>query len=83
MVIVSDHRLIPLLHRPGFIYIDEYTYEIIAGVSTSRAGQFTAVTIDTRIKDITARFVNPMRAENSCIILRCVESRSHTGNFDL
>src|SRR3990167_8935521 len=43
MLIATDHRIIFLDHKPGYTSEDELTYEMIAGIQTSRAF-FTAVT---------------------------------------
>lgn len=64
MLVATDRRVISLNHKPGYTDIDEFTYDVVAGVETSTAGPFTAVTLSTRVHNITIRFVKPNCAEH-------------------
>lgn len=63
MLIATDQRVISLNHKPGFTDVDELMYDMVAGVEMTTAGPFTAVTLYTRVHNITVRFVNARCAE--------------------
>lgn len=63
MVVATDRRVISLNHKPGYTDVDEFTYDVIDGVESLRAGFYTAVRINTKIDVLFVRMVNPRCAE--------------------
>lgn len=63
MLVATDRRIISLNHKPGYTDIDEFTYDVVTGISSSTAGPFTAVTLNTKINSISIRFVKKRCAE--------------------
>lgn len=51
MIIATDKRVIILNKKPLFVDKDEVFYSLVGGVSHSRAGITSTVTLHTRIKD--------------------------------
>lgn len=63
MLVATNRRIISLNHKPGYTDIDEFTYDVVTGISSSTAGPFTAVTLNTKIYSISIRFVKKQCAE--------------------
>lgn len=75
MLVATDRRVVSLNHKPGFTDVDEFMYDMVAGIESSTAGPFTAIVLKTRTRKITVRFVNAKCAEKfvQYIELRQVE----------
>jgi len=72
MVVATDLRVVSLNRKPGYTYVDEFTYDIIDGVVETRAGPFAAVTLNTKVAHFTIRFVNVRCAD---IFVHYIEKR--------
>ena len=72
MIVATNLRVISFNHKPGYNDITEFTYDVIGGVDSSTAWLFTAVTIDTKVGNITMRFANRHCAD---IFVNYVERR--------
>lgn len=70
-LIATDLRVMFLDHKPGFTNLDELTYDVVSGVSLTKA-IFSAVTLRTRLGDYMIRFANERCAE---IFVDYVEER--------
>ena len=75
MLIATDRRVIFLDKKPLFINEDEVNYHVVSGVSYSRVGWGTTVTLHSRIKDYTIHTLNRRCAEIfvDFIERRCLE----------
>lgn len=62
MLVATNKRIIFLDHKPGYTATDEIAYNVVAGISLTKA-IFSAVTLRTRLGDYTIRFTNPKSAE--------------------
>ncbi len=81
-LVATDERVIFLDRKPLFLTFDELTYDIVSGVTTTRAGLFVSVTLHTRIHDYVINFVNSASAR---IFMRYVETKRIAGktyNYD-
>ena len=72
MLVATDLRIISFNHKPGYTDIDEFTYDAVIGVDYTTAGPFSSVTLQTRLRDFTLRFVNPTCAK---IFITYLEAR--------
>lgn len=72
MLVATDQRVISLNHKPGYTDMDEFTYDVVMGVESSTAGPFTAITLHTRLRDFSLRFVNAACAHT---FMEYIESR--------
>jgi hypothetical protein len=72
MLLATNRRIISLNHKPGYTDIDEFTYDVVTGISSSSAGPFTAITLNTKIKSISIRFVKKRCAE---IFMHAIEQQ--------
>jgi hypothetical protein len=85
MLVATDRRIIFLDKKPLFVNEDEMTYDVIGGISISRAGIGTTVTLHTRLKDYTLRTFNQESAQKFVhyIELRCLEhNHAKEGSYD-
>jgi hypothetical protein len=86
MLVATDRRIIFLDKKPLFVNEDEMTYDVVGGISISRAGIGATVTLHTRLKDYTIRTFNQESAQKFLhyIELRCLEHNHHAkeGSFD-
>lgn len=58
MIVATNKRIIVLNHKPGFTDFKEVMYDMVGGVQFTTAGPFTTVTLNTRLKDFSLKFVN-------------------------
>lgn len=58
MMIATDKRVIYLDRKILFTTIDEITYDVVSGVKCNDLGLFAGVTLHTRIKDYSIKWVN-------------------------
>lgn len=58
MLIATDRRIIFLDVKPFFSTSDEIAYRVVSGVKTNSVGMFASVTLHTRVRDFSLRFVN-------------------------
>jgi uncharacterized pyridoxamine 5'-phosphate oxidase family protein len=64
MLVATDRRLLFLDHRLFFKKTDEISYDVVSGVSTNNQGNFTSITVHTRLGDFTLRYVNTKSASH-------------------
>jgi general stress protein 26 len=64
MLVATDKRIIFLDVKPFFTTSDEVSYDVVAGVKTTKAGPFAGVILHTRVRDYGLRFVNSECAKN-------------------
>ena len=62
MLIATDKRVIFLDKKPLFTTNDEVSYSVVSGVRVNRTGLVNSVTLHTRVKDFTLRYVNKLCA---------------------
>lgn len=72
LIVATDTRVLHLDHKPFFNKTDQFTYEVVSGVSINYSGPFAAIVLNTRIGDFKLRFVNTKCAEN---FVEYIESR--------
>lgn len=58
LLVATDRRVIFLDKKPFFTNFDEISFEVVSGVSYSKAGLLSTVTLHTRIKDYAVRTTN-------------------------
>lgn len=58
MLIATDKRIIFLDVKPFFTASDEIAYRVVSGVKTNSVGLFSGVTLHTRVRDFSLRYVN-------------------------
>ncbi|MBP6962423.1 pyridoxamine 5'-phosphate oxidase family protein [Candidatus Saccharibacteria bacterium] len=58
MLIATDKRVIFLDVKPFFVTSDEIAYRVVSGVKTNNAGTFAGITLHTKVRDFSLRFVN-------------------------
>lgn len=75
-LIATDERVIFLDRKPFFRTLDELTYDVVAGVTITRAGLFSSVTLHTRVHDYVVNFVNPKSARK---FLQYIETKRLVG----
>lgn len=63
MLIATDRRVIFLDRKPMFTTNEEVTYDVVSGFKINRTGLVNSVTLHTKVKDFTLRYVN-----NTCAI---------------
>ncbi len=62
MLIATDKRVIFLDVKPLFTTNDEVTYNVVSGFKINRTGVVNSVTLHTKVKDFTLRYVNRLCA---------------------
>lgn len=62
LLLATDKRVMFVDHKPGYTMVDELTYDIVSGVTVTKA-LFSAVILHTRMGDYEVRFVNDRCAE--------------------
>lgn len=75
-LIATNLRIIFLDHKPGYTAIDEFSYDVVAGINLTVA-VFSAITLHTRTGDYRIRFANSVCAEK---FLHYVEERRLENN---
>ena len=73
MLVATDRRVIFLDRKPLFINEEEITYDVVAGVSYSRAGPGSTVVLHTRIRDYQIKTLNAEAAQR---FVHFIEQRS-------
>jgi uncharacterized protein YhbP (UPF0306 family) len=58
MFVATDRRLIFLDHKPFFRITDEFTYDVLSGVSYNAQGRYAGIVVHTRLGNFSLRFVN-------------------------
>lgn len=58
MLIATDKRVIFLDKKPMFTTNDEVSYNVVSGLKINRSAFVNVITLHTRIKDYTLRYVN-------------------------
>jgi general stress protein 26 len=71
-LVATDERVIFMDKKPFLTSTDELTYDVVAGVKSSRAGLFYSVVLHTRVADYAVRFIN---AKCANIFVKFVEMR--------
>lgn len=79
MLVATDRRVLYINKKPFFVQSDELTYDIVMGVSYSKAGPFATITLHTRIGDYTLRVLNFRAALN---FIEFIETRCLDRNLD-
>ena len=72
MMVATDKRVLYFQSKPFYSDVDEVTYDVVSGIDNSDAVIFSAVTLHTRVKNYTIRYVNPRCARN---FVKYIESR--------
>lgn len=72
MLVATDHRVLFLDNQFLFKTIDELSYDVVSGVSSSVSGPLTSVTLHTRVTDYHLRYVNATCAE---IFIKYIENK--------
>lgn len=62
MLIATDKRIIFLDKKPFFTTNDEVTYNVVSGFKINRTGLINSITLHTKVKDFTLRYVNQLCA---------------------
>lgn len=75
ILLATDRRIIFLDKKPLFVDEDEINYRAVSGISYSRAGLGSTVTLHTRMKDYIIRTFNEHCAQGFMAYLesRCLE----------
>lgn len=73
MLIATDKRVIFLDKKPMFTTNDEVSYNVVSGLKINRSAFVNVITLHTRIKDYTLRYVN---IECATKFKKYIESRS-------
>lgn len=72
MLVATDRRIIYLDKKPLFFDEDEVTYDVVSGVSFSKAGLASTVVLHTRVKDYKVKTFNEKSAG---IFIECIEAQ--------
>lgn len=72
MMVATDRRVLYFQSKPFYSDVDEVTYDVVSGIDNSDAVIFSGVTLHTRVKNYTLRYVNPKCAR---IFVKYIESR--------
>jgi general stress protein 26 len=72
MLVATDHRVLFLDNQFLFKTTDELSYDVVSGISSSKAGPLTSITLHTRVTDYTLRYVN---AKCARIFTRFIEDK--------
>jgi general stress protein 26 len=72
MLVATDRRVLFLDNQFLFKTIDELSYDVVSGISSSIAGPFTSITLHTRVTDYTLRYVN---AKCARIFIKYIEAK--------
>lgn len=75
MLVATDRRVLYINKKPFFVQSDELTYDVVSGVSYSKAGPSATITLHTRIGDYTLKVLNFRSAMNfvEFIETRCLD----------
>lgn len=71
-LVATNLRVIFIDRKPLFDSTDVLTYDVVSGIKSTKAGLFTSVTLHTRIRDYTIRYVSPQCAK---IFVQYIEQR--------
>lgn len=69
MLVATDRRILFVDHRPGFLSMDEISYDVVSGVHVSNTGLYSSVTLFTKVANYTISFSKraPVERFASCI----------------
>jgi general stress protein 26 len=79
MLVATDHRVLFLDNQFLFKTIDELSYDVVSGISSSITGPLTSITLHTRVTDYTLRYVNAKCAK---IFINYIEDKRIEENAD-
>jgi general stress protein 26 len=72
MLVATDHRVLFLDNQFLFKTIDELSYDVVSGISSSTSGPLISVTLHTRVTDYSLRYVNAKCAK---IFIKYIENK--------
>lgn len=72
LMVATDSRILYLHDIPLFSNFEEFSYDVVSGVSINRAGYLSSVTVFTKFKTYQIDYVNSRQAEQ---FLHFVESQ--------
>jgi hypothetical protein len=83
VLVATNHRLLLVDKKPVFLKCDELSYNVVSGVSYSKAGIAGTVTVHSRTGDISVRTYNAKCANIfvEAIEVRCLNKTSQTGSY--
>jgi hypothetical protein len=83
VLVGTNHRLLLVDKKSVFLKCDELSYNVVSGVSYSKAGIAGTVTVHSRTGDISVRTYNAKCANIfvEAIEVRCLNKTSQTGSY--
>ncbi len=73
LLVATDRRILLIDKKPMFLKFDEFSYEIIGGVSYSNVGTSGTVVLQSRNGDISIQTYNSKCAKN---FIKAIESKT-------
>ena len=64
MLVATDKRVLFVDHRPGYTTMDEFTYDVVSGVSLTKAIYNASVTLYTKVSNYRLSYVGKESAKN-------------------
>lgn len=59
MLVATDRRVLYIDKRPGYVSMDEVSYDKVSGTHISKAGYYASITLFTKIANYTLSFAKP------------------------